>query len=110
LGAGLVRRAGPLAAEPERERRGLVVSGPDEAEHAPSLMPRDLDDDVRRGAEAVETEPLGIAGEAERAVADQPGAQERRRLKIVVIVRNRQAVPLVDHDPFRVAAVEVVAG
>jgi hypothetical protein len=72
-------------------------------------VPRDLDDDVRRGAEAVEAEPLGVAREAEGAVADQAGAEERRRLEIVVLLRKRQAVALVGDDPLRVAAVEVVA-
>ena len=105
----LVRRARPLAAELEREPRGRVVSRPHEAEHAPSFVTRDLDDDVRRGAEAVEPEPLGIAREAQRAVADQPGAEERRHLQVVVLVRQRQAVALVGDDPLRVAAVEVVA-
>jgi hypothetical protein len=43
-------------------------------------VPRNLDDDVRRGAESVEADPLGVAGEAQRAVADQAGAEERRDL------------------------------
>jgi len=52
-------------------------------------VPGNLGDDVRRGAEAVEPEPLGIAREAERAVADQAGAEKRRRLQFVVLVRER---------------------
>ena len=72
-------------------------------------MPRDLDDDVGGGAEAVEPEPFGVAGQAERAVADEPGAEERRGLQVVVLLRDREAVALVGHDPLRVAAVEVVA-
>ena len=109
-GPGSSDGPGPLAAELERERGGRVVSGPHEAEHPPPLVPRDLDDDVRGGAEAVEAEPFGIAGEAQRAVADQPGAEERRRLQVVVGVGKREAVALVGDDPLRVAAVEVVAG
>jgi hypothetical protein len=70
----------------------------------------DLGDDVGGGAEAVEADPLGVARKAERAVADQPGAEERRRLEVVETVGNRQAVALVCDDPVRVAAVEVVAG
>ena len=95
----------PMAQKPRR----CVVSRPDEAEHAPSLVPRDLDDDVGGGAEAVEPEPFGVAGQAERAVADEPGAEERRGLQVVVLLRDREAVALVGHDPLRVAAVEVVA-
>ena len=88
-GPGSSDGARPLAAELERERRGRVVSRPDEAEHAPPFVSRHLDDDVRRGAEAVEPEPLGVAREPERAVADQPGAEEGRRLQVVVFVGHR---------------------
>jgi len=80
LGRGLVRGPGPFAAELERERRGRVVAGPDEAEDAPPLVPRDLDDDVGRRAEAVETEPLGIACEAKGPVAEMPGVADRNPL------------------------------
>src|SRR5213080_4193538 len=48
-----------------------------------------------RRPEAVEAEPLGIAGEAKRAVADQAGAEQRRGLEIVVLVGDRKAVALV---------------
>jgi hypothetical protein len=109
LRSRLVRWACPLAAELERERSRLVVARPDEAEHAPSLVPSDLHDDVRRGAEAVEPEPLRIAGEAQRAVADQPGAEERRRLDVVVPDGKREAVVLVGDDPLRIATVELVS-
>ena len=37
-------------------------------------MRRDLGDEVGRGAEAVEAEPLGVTGEAQGAVPDQAGA------------------------------------
>ena len=72
-------------------------------------MQRDLRDDVRRGAEAVQAEPLGVAGEAQRAIADQPRAQERRRLEVAEAVRDRKAEALVGDSPLRVAAVDVVA-
>ena len=75
-------RAGPLRAERAGERLRLVVALARHGEHAAALAPRDLRDDVRRGAEAVQAEPLGVAGEAQRAVADQPGAEERRRLEV----------------------------
>jgi len=60
-------------------------------------------------AEAVQPEPVGIAREAERPVADQAGAEKRGRLQIVVLVRERQAVALIGDRPLRVAAVQVVA-
>ena len=79
-------------------------------EDAPALVARDLRDDVRRGAEAVEAEPLRVAREPQRAVADQPGAEQRRRLHVGVAVRDREAEALVGDRVLRVAAVEVVAG
>ena len=114
-GVELLRRlavgaAGPLGAELARERLRLLVARAGEGEDAPPLRPRDLRDDVRGGPEAVEAEPLRVAREPERAVADQPGAEERRRLQVGVPVRDREAEALVGDRPFRVAAVEVVAG
>ena len=56
--------------------------GAGEGEDPPPLMAGDLADDVGRGAEAVEAEPLGVAGQPQRPVADQPGAEQRRRLHV----------------------------
>ena len=110
-------RAGAGRSRPPTRRRARArtpapraSSARREREHAPALVPRDLRDDVRRGAEAVEPEPLGVAGHAQRAVADQPGAQERRRLLVRVAVGDREAEALVGDRELRVAAVEVVAG
>jgi hypothetical protein len=52
--------------------------------------PDDLRADVRGGAEAVEAEPLGVAGETERAVPDQPGAEEQHRFEVAEAVRVRR--------------------
>ena len=84
-GVELLRRgpegvSGPLRAERARELLRHGVLGTREGEDTPALVARHLADDVRRGAEPVEAEPLGVAGETERAIADQPGAEERRRL------------------------------
>ena len=57
-----------------------VVLGAGEREHAPPLVHRHLADDVRGGPEPVEPEPLRVAREPQRAVADQPAAQQRREL------------------------------
>jgi hypothetical protein len=73
-------------------------------------VPRHLGDDVCRGAEPVEPEPLGVAGETKCAVTDQPGAEERRGFEISEPVRDRKAKALVRDNPFGVAAVEVEAG
>jgi hypothetical protein len=110
LGRQLVRGARPLDAERARQLLALRVARPGEREHAPPLVPRDLRDDVRRGAEAVEPEPLAVAREPERAIADQPGAEERRELQRRVVLRQPEAVARVGNRKLRVAAVQVVAG
>src|SRR5713226_2429663 len=65
----LVGGAGPLGAELERQRLRRLVPRTREGEDAPALAARELRDDVRGGAEAVEAEPLRVPGEAQRAVA-----------------------------------------
>ena len=87
-----------------------VVAGLREREHAAALVAGDLRDDVRRRAEPVQPEPLGVSGEPERPVADQPGAEERGGLDVAVAVGDRQAEALVGDRQLGVAAVEVVAG
>ena len=51
-----------------------------------------------------------VAGHPQRAVADQAGAQQRRRLEVRVAVGQREAEALVGHRVLGVAAVAVVAG
>jgi hypothetical protein len=60
----------------------------EECEDAPALVPRDLRDDVRNGAEAVQAEPLAVAGQDERPVDDQAGAEKRRGLQVGVSPRG----------------------
>ena len=66
--------ASPAHSHPSSQREGLrgVVVGAGEGEDAPALVARDLADDVRAGAEAVEPEALRVAGHPQRAVADEP--------------------------------------
>ena len=73
-------------------------------------MERDLHDDVRRRAEPVETEPLGVAREPKRPVADQAGAQQRCDLEIGVLLGQPEAEALVGDGVFGEPAVPVVAG
>ena len=109
-GPGSQRVAGPLGAEREREHlRGRVV-GAREGEDAPALVHGHLADDVRGGAEAVEPEPCRVAGQPQRAMADQPSAQQRRHLEVAHPVRQREAVALVRDRVLGVAAVDVAAG
>ena len=71
---------------------------------------RDLADDVGAGAEAVEPEALRVAGHPQRAVADEPGAQQRRGLEVAEALGQREGVARVGHRARRVAAVAVEAG
>ena len=87
-----------------------AVAGARDREHAPALGGGDLADDVGRAAEAVEPEPLGVAAHPQRAVADQPRAEQRRRLEVRVAAGERQAVALVGDRELGVATVELIAG
>ena len=101
--------ARPLRAERACEPLSLAIAVAREREHAPSLVSGNLRDNVRGRAEAVEAEQLPIPGKPHRAVADQPGAQQRRRLEVSVAVRKREAVALVCDGVLRITAVAVVA-
>ena len=110
LRRSLVRAAGPDCAELARERLPLFVARTREGENAASLVPRDLRDDVRGRAEAVEPEPLGVAREPERAIADQAGAQEGSCLETGIALGKCQAKTFIDDGVLGIAAVQVVAG
>src|SRR5205823_7402429 len=64
-------RSGPDCAELARESLALVVPSPRESEDAAPLVARDLRDDVRGGAEAVDAQVVRVAGEFEGAVTDE---------------------------------------
>ena len=86
------------------------IAGASPGEDAPALPHRDLADETRRGAEPVQPDPLRVAREAERAEADQPGAEERRCRRVRIVGRDREAEALVGDRELGVAAVDVVAG
>src|SRR5207249_90524 len=65
-------------------------------------------DDVAGGAEAVEAQPLSVAAEAQRPIADQTGAEERRSLEVLEAGRDGEAVALVRYRQLGVAAVELI--
>ena len=89
-------------------RRG--VARPRERERLASLETCELRDDVRSGAETENAEACGVAGHAQRAIADQPRAHPRRELGIGVSAGQRERVACVGDGVFRVAAVDRVAG
>ena len=103
------RVARPLGAERARERLRLLVARARDGEHARGPERRDLADDVRRGAEAVQPEPLArrrrAAASGSRSARRRGAARPGRR----IAVRDREAVALVRDGELGVAAVEVVA-
>src|SRR3546814_7680556 len=58
-----------------------------------------------RSAEAIKADPFPVAGHRQRAVADQPGAEQRRRLDIAQARRDRQAEARIGDRVRGVAAV-----
>jgi hypothetical protein len=103
LGRSLLRGPRPLGAEGARELLTRRVARTGEGEDAAAFVDRDLAEDVGGGAEAVEADPLGLADEAQSAVADQPGAEQRRRLIVGIALGDREAEPLVGDGQLRVA-------
>ena len=102
--------ARPLGAEAAGERLAVLIPVAGEGEDAPPFVDGDLAEDVGGGAEAVEADPLRLADQPQRPVADQPGAEERRRLGVGVDVGDREAEVLGGDGELGVAAVDVVAG
>ena len=95
------RRATARIPAPSRRRAG-------EREDLAPLKARDLDEDVRRGAESVEPQPLRLSRQRERAPADQPRAEERRGLQVGVALWDREAVPRIRDAELREPAVALV--
>ena len=109
-GAGPVESPAHSAPSDSASSRAPGVAGAHEREHAPALVRRDLADDVRRRAEAVQPEPRAVARHPQRPEADQPAAQQRRDLEIAQRVGQIEHEPLVGHGVLGVAAVDVLAG
>src|SRR5512136_2518382 len=67
-----------------------MISLAGECEHAPSLPFCDLRQNVRRRAEAVETERLALARHTIAAPADQSGAEPRCDRRVLTILAERK--------------------
>ena len=65
---------------------------------------------MRRRAEAVEAEALGIARHRERAITDEPGAEQGCSLGVAPVAAHGQAVALVGDAVVAIATVTRVAG
>src|SRR5205823_5898224 len=109
FGGCFVRGSRPRCAKLARERLPCRVAAAGEGEDAAALVTGDLRDDVRGGAESVDAEVVGVAGEFEGAVPDEAGAEQRRGGGVVVGVGERIAGALVGDGELGVAAVDVVA-
>ena len=75
-------------------------------------MQRDLDDDVRRTAEADQQQPtlLRHRGPLERTVADQSTAQQWRDVFVIEAFGQLVSEVLRDDGIFRVSAIGVITG
>ena len=110
IGWQLVAAAGPRRAEAACELLGALIARAREGVHVATLVDGDLADHVSRRAESVQPEPRGVAGELQRPVADQPAAQQRRRLLIGELGGQLEAEPFVGDGELGVATVDVAAG
>ena len=63
-GGGAVQGPAHSAPSSRAKRCALRIALPGEGEHPPALVPRDLRDEVRRRAEAVEAEARGVPAAA----------------------------------------------
>ena len=102
---GVVVAAGPGGAEPLGKL--ALALRPGEHGHRAAPVQRDLDREVRRGAEAVEPDPRARLdpGDPQRPVADDARTQERRRLEIGERIGEREDVVAPGRDQLGVAPV-----
>ena len=110
--AGGAESEPPAHAQPSARAKACPASscGRVNAKISRPLRDRDLRDQVRRRAEAVESDARGVAGHAQRAVADQSRAQQRRGVHVIDACGQREAVVGAGNGVLRIAAVARVAG
>jgi hypothetical protein len=81
-----------------------------EGVHIATVVPGHLQQNVSSGAETVDAESTSAPRHAVRAVADESGAQERRRVHVVVRVKEGEGDARVRRGVLGVPAVTVTAG
>src|SRR6185312_1166815 len=106
----LIRTARPNHAQPAREILAGRVARLRECISAAAAVMRDLREDMGGGAKTIETDAFRLARETQRAIADQSGAHQRRRLDIAELGWDDETIALVRHGILGIAAVNVVAG
>jgi hypothetical protein len=72
-------------------------------------MARDLCDDVRRGAESIDTDSPGIAGHLQRSIPNQAGAEQGGRVLIVVRRRHAETKPGIRNGILCVASIDLIS-
>ena len=73
-------------------------------------MAGDLRHDVGGGAEAVDPDPLGVCRHAIRPMANQAGTEQRRRVGVVIFLRQPEAEAVIGNHVVGIAAVDRAAG
>src|SRR5215212_2533952 len=105
----LVGAAGPDGAELRRKGLRLAIARARKGVDLAALPATHLRDDVRRGAETVDSDPFPVARRDERAPADQARTHERRRGDRVVVAYQLEDIGRVRNGELRKAAVARVA-
>ena len=106
----LVRSACPGRAEAPGKGLGGSISRPREGKHRAPLPLRDLRHDMCRGAKAIEPKLLALAGDPQRAPADQAGAEQRGERHVVAGLAERERKTGVGDHRRRETAVARVSG
>ncbi len=106
---GLVGSSRPVRAQAAGKFLAGAVAGAGEGKDFAPLRARQLGDEVRRRAKAIDTQSTWIAGQAQRAVADEAGTQQRRQMLGRRPIGQGQAVARIGQRVLGVAAVQLVA-
>ena len=106
----LIRRTSPHRAKLAREILCLGIAWAGESVNLATLPACNLRNDVRRGAKPVQSEPPRLSSHAQRAVPNQPRAQQWRSLDVAIPRRHRKTESLIGQCEFAVAAIDVVTG
>ena len=109
-GRRVLRGAGPIRAERQRELLRFPVAVAGKGVDPSSLRARHLRHDMTGRAKTVDADRLARAGHDQGSPADQPGAEQRRQRRVVALFAEREAVSRVGDEVAGKAAVARVAG
>ena len=104
------RIARPLHPKVERKLLRLHIIRPCKGKDPPALIARNLGNEVRGRAKAIQTDPCRLPRHTQRPIAYQPGAEQRRCLQIRIVWRNREAKACICHGIGSIPTVQVIAG